>query len=191
MNKGELVDSDTVVDLIADAMDNVEKQVYVISGFPKSMDNWEAWTRKMTNTVHVHSFFSFECSQDVLLKRMEFRNDPNDDFDLIKKRHTVFNENISKVNEKMKELNKYVKIDAERPLDSVWRQVQCELEEKLFGKRYGKPKAVFVVGGPGAGKGTQCGLLKERLNFEHYSTGDLLRAEVATGSQLGAEIKKV
>jgi adenylate kinase len=84
-----------------------------------------------------------------------------------------------------------VKIDAERPTTSVFRQICNELEEKLFGKRFETPKAIFVVGGPGAGKGTQCGKLKENLNFHHYSTGDLLRAEVATGSELGQEIKKI
>jgi adenylate kinase family enzyme len=59
------------------------------------------------------------------------------------------------------------------------------LEEKLFGKRFDLPKALFVVGGPGAGKGTQCTKLKENMGFNHYSTGDLLREEVATGSELG------
>lgn len=53
------------------------------------------------------------------------------------------------------------------------------------------PKVVFVVGGPGAGKGTQCAKIKETFGFEHYSTGDLLRAEVATGSDIGLEIKKI
>jgi adenylate kinase family enzyme len=191
MNSGELVDSETVVNLLADAMDAKEKQVYVISGFPKSMDNWEAWNRKMNNTCHVRSFFSFECSQEMLVKRLEFRNDPNEDFELVKKRHETFNKNIKAVKDTMKVLKKFVEINAERPEASVWRQCKNELEEKLFGKRYGLPKAIFVVGGPGAGKGTQCALLKERMGFEHYSTGDLLRAEVATGSMLGAEIKKV
>jgi adenylate kinase family enzyme len=90
----------------------------------------------------------------MLIKRLQFRNDPKEDFDLVKKRHDTFNKNIKAVKEKMKELKKLVEINAERPEASVWRQVQNEFEEKLFGKRYGIPKAIFVVGGPGAGKGT-------------------------------------
>jgi len=36
---------------------------------------------------------------------------------------------------------------------------------------------IFVLGGPGAGKGTQCSLLVEKYHFSHLSAGDLLRAE--------------
>jgi len=50
---------------------------------------------------------------------------------------------------------------------------------------------IFVVGGPGAGKGTQCAKMVEAFKFEHYSTGDLLRAEVAKGGPLSADIKAV
>lgn len=48
-------------------------------------------------------------------------------------------------------------------------------------------QVVFVVGGPGAGKGTQCGLLEERLKggWKHLSAGDLLRAERTAGGELG------
>jgi adenylate kinase family enzyme len=121
MNSGELVDSETVVNLLADAMDTKNSQAYVISGFPKSLDNWEAWNRKMNNTCHVRAFFSFECSQEMLIKRLEFRNDPNEDFELVKKRHDTYNKNIKAVKDKMKELKKFVEIDAERPEASVWR----------------------------------------------------------------------
>ena len=38
-------------------------------------------------------------------------------------------------------------------------------------------RVVFVLGGPGAGKGTQCQLLSERRGWCHLSAGDLLRAE--------------
>jgi UMP-CMP kinase len=59
---GELVSSDMVVKLLGDEMDKVENQCYVITGFPKSLDNWTAWNRQMQNTCHVKSFFHFECS---------------------------------------------------------------------------------------------------------------------------------
>ena len=50
---------------------------------------------------------------------------------------------------------------------------------------------VFVLGGPGAGKGTQCQLLSERLGWTHLSAGDLLRAErnKTSSSELGAKIQ--
>lgn len=47
-------------------------------------------------------------------------------------------------------------------------------------------EVVFVLGGPGAGKGTQCALLQERLGgWVHVSAGDLLRAERQAGGELG------
>jgi len=48
---------------------------------------------------------------------------------------------------------------------------------------------LFVLGGPGAGKGTQCANLVRDYNFTHLSAGDLLRAEQnRPGSQFGALI---
>ncbi len=48
---------------------------------------------------------------------------------------------------------------------------------------------VVLTGAPGCGKGTQARLLKERVAIPHLSTGEMLRAEVQTGSALGLEIK--
>jgi len=50
---------------------------------------------------------------------------------------------------------------------------------------------VFVLGGPGSGKGTQCDLMVEKYGFGHFSAGDLLRAEVASGSDLGKELESI
>ncbi|KAJ2968206.1 hypothetical protein NQ176_g9294 [Zarea fungicola] len=49
---------------------------------------------------------------------------------------------------------------------------------------------LFVLGGPGAGKGTQCAKLVEKHGFTHLSAGDLLRAEQdRPGSQFGDLIR--
>ncbi|MGR9221233.1 adenylate kinase (plasmid) [Rhizobium leguminosarum] len=48
-------------------------------------------------------------------------------------------------------------------------------------------KLVFL-GPPGAGKGTQAAVVSKEYRIPHLSTGDMLRSEVAAGSQLGASI---
>ncbi len=53
-----------------------------------------------------------------------------------------------------------------------------------------KPNILFVLGGPGAGKGTQCAKIVENFGYVHLSAGDLLRAErKAPGSQFGELIE--
>ena len=47
---------------------------------------------------------------------------------------------------------------------------------------------VFVLGGPGSGKGTNCDRIKAQYNYIHLSTGDLLRAEKDSGSELGVQL---
>ncbi|KAF2885740.1 hypothetical protein ILUMI_20444 [Ignelater luminosus] len=53
-----------------------------------------------------------------------------------------------------------------------------------------QPKVVFVLGGPGAGKGTQCQRIVKDFEFVHLSAGDLLREERAKpGSEYGELIE--
>jgi len=51
-----------------------------------------------------------------------------------------------------------------------------------------EPNVVFVLGGPGAGKGTMCELAQCQLGWTHLSVGDLLRAERDSGSEHAALI---
>eukprot|EP00037_Helgoeca_nana_P012590 m.114976 g.114976 ORF g.114976 m.114976 type:complete len:223 (+) comp21532_c0_seq3:87-755(+) len=54
-----------------------------------------------------------------------------------------------------------------------------------------RPQVVFVLGGPGAGKGTQCARLVAEAGFVHLSAGELLRAERQSGSSTAALIESV
>merc|ERR1719454_2138749 len=60
-------------------------------------------------------------------------------------------------------------VDAEQPEEDVWKAVK-----RLFG-----PSVIFVLGGPGAGKGTQCKRLSCTFGYRHLSVGDLVREELA------------
>jgi len=60
------------------------------------------------------------------------------------------------------------------------------MEEKLK-----KAKIIFVVGGPGSGKGTQCEKIVQKYGYTHLSTGDLLRAEVSSGSARGKMLSEI
>ena len=58
-------------------------------------------------------------------------------------------------------------------------------------QRHNLPDVYFVLGGPGAGKGTQCGKLSSEYGLLHLSAGELLREERRSGSSRGEFIETI
>ncbi|MCI1779698.1 MAG: adenylate kinase [Bacteroidales bacterium] len=52
-------------------------------------------------------------------------------------------------------------------------------------------KFFILFGPPGAGKGTQAKIIVDKFNYRHVSTGDLLRKEMADGTELGKKAKSL
>lgn len=52
-------------------------------------------------------------------------------------------------------------------------------------------KRIVLLGAPGSGKGTQAALLAEALEILAISTGEMLRAAVAAGSELGEQVESI
>ncbi len=50
---------------------------------------------------------------------------------------------------------------------------------------------LILLGAPGAGKGTQANFIKEKYNIPQISTGDMLRAAIKEGTELGMAAKKI
>ena len=49
---------------------------------------------------------------------------------------------------------------------------------------------IIMLGAPGAGKGTQAKMIAEKYQLPHVSTGDIFRANIKNGTELGMEAKK-
>lgn len=49
---------------------------------------------------------------------------------------------------------------------------------------------IIMLGAPGAGKGTQAEMISEKYGLPHISTGDIFRANIKNGTELGMEAKK-
>lgn len=76
-----------------------------------------------------------------------------------------------------------------RPLDYMirrWGEMQQGSHAAPF-----RPNVVFVLGGPGSGKGTQCARLVNEYGCVHLSAGDLLRKEVTAGTEQGQMIGRM
>lgn len=54
----------------------------------------------------------------------------------------------------------------------------------------GKIMKLIMLGAPGAGKGTQAKMIAEKYSIPHVSTGDIFRANIKNGTELGMEAKK-
>jgi len=57
--------------------------------------------------------------------------------------------------------------------------------------RDAKLPVIFVLGGPGCGKGTQCEKIVAKYGYTHLSSGDLLRDEVKSGSERGKALNAI
>ena len=52
-------------------------------------------------------------------------------------------------------------------------------------------KKILFLGPAGSGKGTQSTRLAKKYNLAHISTGDLIRSEIKSGSDLGNKVKSI
>jgi len=77
-----------------------------------------------------------------------------------------------------------------QPARPIVVEVDADAVPEFVEANFSKPPVVtFVLGGPASGKGTCCERLAKELGIIHLSSGDLLRAEVASGSALGVDLQ--
>lgn len=68
--------------------------------------------------------------------------------------------------------------------------VQHMIDCMLKTYRLGITMKIIMLGAPGAGKGTQAKMIADKYDVPHISTGDIFRANIKNGTELGIEAKK-
>jgi len=131
-----------------------------------------------------------------MLKRLLYRASQSkvkradDKEEVMKSRIATFESSIP-IFEKYRSTDQLKQIDANGGLEEIFMDVEDSFSEFGLIEVERKPQVIFVMGGPGAGKGTQCGkLLKKYPELDSYSTGDLLRAKVKEDSEEARALKK-
>lgn len=184
MKEGQMVASGTSIRLLKKAMHASDRlDGFLIDGFPRTLDQAKEFEQHIAKAKFA---IYYECDEATLssrlVKRGETSGRDDDNPETIQKRFRAFREVSMPVIEYFLADMRCVKINsAISNIEEVY-----EKSEKLFRAQplYHK-NIVFVLGGPGSGKGTQCAKLAREFNLVHLSTGDLLRDQVQQKTEIG------
>ncbi|CAF0891757.1 unnamed protein product [Brachionus calyciflorus] len=207
MKKGKLVPNEIVLEMIKEAMlDKVDSSNgFLIDGYPRQVDQGTEFENKIgvcNMVLYVES--TDETMTKRLLNRGKSSGRVDDNEETIKKRLDTFHTLTQPVIDHYEKQGKVHRVNSEKSPNEVFKDIEKimngesvqtldeylkEREEKL--KKLEDSKIIFVVGGPGSGKGTQCEKIVEKFGFTHLSSGDLLRDEVKSGSERGEMLNEM
>jgi len=189
MMEGKLVPTEILITLLKKEMLEIGKtglKKFLIDGFPRNQENVDVWHKHIGNSINIKFVLFFDVDEETmrgrLLKRGETSGRTDDNEASIIKRFKTFQEESVPIIKSFEQAGKLKTINAGLSKEEVFEKVRM-----LFVK----PDVVFVVGGPGSGKGTQCASIKEHFGYAHLSTGDLLRKEKETGSETAKQIEQI
>lgn len=194
IENGMLVPDEIIVQLIERTIKSQpQSNGFLFDGFPRTVIQayiLEGLMLKLNTTLSC--MLNIEVPKDELLKRMteratvEKRADDNN-MEVIRHRLQEYEDKTTLVAEIFKEQNKYCSIDGIGEVNDVFCRLVNSIEMTL------KTRWVNIVlsGPPGAGKGTQSKILAQKYNLVHIGTGDLIRKEIAEGTEIGLRANKL
>ncbi|KAF4678171.1 adenylate kinase [Perkinsus chesapeaki] len=215
MEQGLLLDDSIVLRLLKNAMVAAvldgRGNKFLVDGYPRSLEQARMFEKEIC-TVSLVLYFdaSDKAMTERILERGKTSGRVDDNIETIGKRLQTFHNCTEPVVSFYDCLGKLRKVPADGTLDEVYslaqwvfqpKALEAVLELNLFEKKRdpfvplcgGRENlsVVFVLGGPGCGKGTNCARIREDFGYVHLSTGDLLREEVGKESPIGLEAKAI
>ena len=154
---GKLVPNEIMVTLLKNAMENITrttgKRNFLLDGFPRSLNNMEAWYDIFGRQSELPTMLYFECPYDVLEKRIlgraKYSGRKDDNVESMKLRFNTFKAETLPTVELFKKGNKCIEIDTSPARDLVYSSVVNSLSEFTDRKLVDNPlseKAQMLLG---------------------------------------------
>jgi adenylate kinase len=123
--------------------------------------------------------------EERILERGKSSGRADDTLDTIRKRFRTFETESMPVVQYFEKQGFLTKVSSIPLPEQVYQNLLSFVSFKQPSLPYDQLKVIFVLGGPGSGKGTQCAKIATEYNLAHVSTGDMLRNEVKLGTPIG------
>ncbi|CAF4108266.1 unnamed protein product [Adineta steineri] len=202
MLQGKLISTEDILGLIKDAIYHEAKKAsgFLIDGFPRRIEQGMQFEKDI---AECNVLIYFDVPEDVMAKRLVKRGESSgridDNEQVIAKRLLTFREETQPILGYYGKQGKLITIEANRQIEEVsddlskafeglMAQQQVVIPHKPNMDKLKNKKIIFVVGGPGSGKGTQCERIVQKYGYTHLSTGDLLRETVQSKSERGEQL---
>jgi adenylate kinase family enzyme len=179
MKEGQLISSETVMKVLKSYIINSENKKILLDGYPRNKENMDIWEREMKGQVNVLGALYFDVTNEEMEKRILGRNEgrADDNVETIKKRLATFERETKPILDLFEKRKILIRIDGMKSVDEISEDVSTQFKKRRLDYP-GMPNVVFVIGGPGCGKGTQCKRIVANFGYVSFSTGDLLRKYV-------------
>lgn len=145
IKEGKIVPVEITVKLLKKAMDAAKgKSKFLIDGFPRNLDNVTGWNSVIGESAIVRGVFFFDCSEEVmekrLLKRGETSGRDDDKIDVIKKRFQTYINDTKPIVDLYDKKGLVKKIEAGPEQEEVWKRVDALVTEVETTPPMKKPK---------------------------------------------------
>lgn len=192
IDKGGLASDEIIVQIIENRiLMNPDANGILFDGFPRTVVQayiLEGLLLKMNTSLLC--MLSLEVPREELIRRMLERGKTSgradDKAEVIDFRLQEYENKTVPVANFYNEKKKFYPINGVGKLEDVYKRLTKVIEKNLENVWLN----IVLFGPPGAGKGTQAKLLSEKYNLVYISTGELLRDEIAKGTEMGKIAKE-
>lgn len=123
--EGKIVPAYVTVSLLRKAMEREgwSRQIFLIDGFPRNFENYDAWRRDMAD-VEAKGLMYVMCPDEVLMARILGRSEgrSDDNLESLRKRLAVFHEQTMQVIAHFRSQGKVLEVNGDQAVDSVFAE---------------------------------------------------------------------